>query len=98
MARHATMAAAASQRGLAARGLAAVPTSLDSIPGHRSRAGSMDCGSSRSEATLRPSFSVGPLISAHLHAEPLAQEPARAMQLRFAGALGDPEHLRGLGM
>src|SRR5215831_5530145 len=35
-------------------------------------------------------------MSVHLHAEPLAQELASAMQLRLAGALGDAEHLRRL--
>ena len=32
-------------------------------------------------------------MSVHLHAESLAQQLARAMQLRLAGALGDAEHL-----
>ena len=35
-------------------------------------------------------------MSVHLHLQSLAQQLARPVQLRLAGALGDPEHLRRL--
>src|SRR5262249_50877851 len=73
-----------------------MPLSPASMPGHRSWLGSIDRGSSRSVVTVRRSLSEGPVMSVHLHAESLTQELASAMQLRFAGALGDAEHLRGL--
>src|SRR5580704_19035379 len=106
----ATMAAAASQRSRARLwygGISFAPVSWGaaawislrraSICGHRSRLGSMACGRSLSDITLRPPLSPA-VMSVDLHVESLAQELARAVQLRLAGALGDAEHLRRLAV
>src|ERR1700728_3688939 len=91
--------AKAARRPAAARAPAdAGAPSCASICGHRSRPGATDCGRSRSELTARGWFTGESVMSVNLHAEPFAQQPACTMELRFAGALGDAEHLRRLGV
>ena len=89
--------AKAARRPAAARALAdAGAPSCASICGHRSRRGLDRLRQIAQRAHRMRWFTGESVMSVNLHAESFAQQPARTVQLRLAGALGDAEHLRRL--